>query len=90
LKTKTTHCCGTTALRTGFRHFQQKQAQLNSVVHFLSIPKLTQKTENKSTTLTEIICTAEDNEFEPILCIDISKVVDFERQTNDLLKMYLN
>jgi hypothetical protein len=84
LKTKTTHCCGTTALRTGFRHFQQKQAQLNSVVHFLSIPKLTQKTGYKSTTLTEKIGPTEENEYQAIQSKTLKKVVDFKERTRDL------
>ncbi|MFT6055550.1 MAG: hypothetical protein ACJASP_002454, partial [Roseivirga sp.] len=43
-----------------------------------------------STTLTDKFSNTEDHELASILSMALNRVVDFERQTNDLLKMYLN
>jgi hypothetical protein len=73
-----------------FQAFSTKTSSAQFSGTFLSIPELTQKTGNKSTTLTENIGTTEENEYQAIQSMTLNKVVDFERQTNDLLKMYLN
>jgi hypothetical protein len=87
---KASHCHRAPAFRNGSVVFNEKHHQFNSVALFLSISKLEPKKSKKSTTLTEKIGTAEDNKYQLIQCMTLNKVVDFERRTSSLLKVYLN